>query len=162
MKIWASYSRILGSPLLSSALVFAAVGLGGIFYRVSSYADAPHIESYNWSRHPKVLLVAEPISSSCSTCQFSLSGWTSRGLEAGLDVLVIAQKKSAALASLRALSSSRVSVVTDVDPTVIQRFASGDKISGAYVRNGHVMAIQRGGIPTAAFLNGGRAQEAQK
>lgn len=148
-------ARLFGSPLTFVVLLLATSTLSASLIRIESARSAPTIPGYDWTHHRDVLMVVHPSGDACSSCNLSLSGWAKKGLEQGLNVLVVASDEGTEIKQLRTAHlkpESRLRIIANVDKSLIREFSKNDKIGALRLYDGQILSHQIGGSPSPTLL----------
>ena len=145
------WRKILGSPVLLILLLLATPVVAALWYRADAAQKVPAIGSYDWSKHPNVLLISSP-PDDCG-CGASTSELVTAGLKHNLAVLVIASKPSKELNGLKRDFAERGVVVNDkVSEPVLRRFSPRDKVTTVLVQDGRMVRKVEGGYLEESFF----------
>ena len=143
-----SVLRLLESRLLAIVLAGATVMLGAGWVRANAARVAPPVVGYDWSLHPRALLVVVPPDGcGCGPKPLAIAR---DALKAGQDVVIVtaASAKQASTPEMREvreahLPASRVAVFS-VDAALVKRFAPAKEIATVEVKEGRILDESRG------------------
>ncbi len=138
------FSRVFESPLMLIGLMASTLGMGTVWTRAQAAHRAPAVPGYNWSRHPKALLVVVP-AGDCG-CGIAPMSVIREALERNIAVVVAATAPNDNTKQLRNMSrgNQRPFMAENVSRDFLLRFAPKDKVGFVCIQDGRIISEAQG------------------